>query len=354
MSGWILLFMSIGIRQLELERDREPVVEFLFRYLTPQSDDARFDWLYLANPAGKAQVWAAEDSKTSQMIGVSAVFPRLFYERGRETMGFVLGDFCVHPEYRSLGPAVMLQRASIEQMIPAMQRIGYDLPAASMLAVQRRLGMMPSDRLARLAKPLRTERKISSRIKVRSIAKGLSTVGNSILKLRDQMASSSTEEQVTMHRGSCEEEFTILTKAASRHFDTCVARTSTYLNWRYLSHPFARFEMLTVRRHGVLKGYLVMLQEGEDARIVDLFGSPDSALLTSLILKAVELMRERGVMTLSAPLLASHPGKQIFEKLGFQERDSCPVIFYPQDHGATSANQGTGPKWFLMDGDRDS
>jgi hypothetical protein len=346
--------MSIRIRQLETGRDRKVIIEFLSKHLTPQSDDRRFDWLYLANPAGKAQVWAAEDSETSDMIGVSAVFPRLFYQCKRETTGFVLGDFCIHPEYRSLGPAVMLQRASIEKMSPSVHRIGYDLPGASMLAVQRRLGMMPSDRLARLAKPLRTDRKISSRVKVRSVAKGLSAVGNSILKLRDQMANASAEDQISLHQGPCEEEFTILTKAASGHFDTCVARTSTYLTWRYLSHPFARFEMLTVRRHGVLKGYLTMLQEDEDARIVDLFGPPDSALLTSLILKAVELMRERGVMTLSAPLLASHPWTQIFEKLGFQERDSCPVIFYPQDHGATSANQGTGPKWFLMDGDRDS
>jgi len=346
--------MTIRIRRLELQKDRDVLIEFLFRHLTPLSDGRRFDWLYLANPSGKAQVWAAEDSRTGAMVGASAVFPRALYESGRERMGFVLGDFCIHPAYRSLGPAVLLQRTSIEEMSFSNQMLGYDLPGVKMMAVQRRLGLKSTDNLARLAKPLRMDRRVSARIKMPSVAKGVSVIGNRILKLRDQMQHPAVKDTIVQHEGPCAAEFSALAARASMSYGICVARSASYLNWRYLAHPLARFEVLTARRHGVLNGYLVMLQEGEDARIVDLFGMPDPTLLAGLILKAVQLMRERGAMTLSAPLLASHPWIALFERLGFRKRDSCPVIFYGHVQRTQKEEAGSEPCWFLMDGDRDS
>jgi hypothetical protein len=346
--------MSIRVRRLQLQEDREVLVQFLFQHLSAHSDERRFDWLYLANPSGKAQVWAAEDSQTGAMVGASAVFPRLLYENGRERMGFVLGDFCIHPRYRSLGPAVLLQRTSIEEMSSAKHMIGYDLPSANMMAVQRRLGMTSRDRLARLAKPLRTDRRVAARIKMRSVAKGVSMIGNRVLKLRDLLQHPAEREEITQQSGPCQEEFNALAAGVSGSYGVCVARTASYLNWRYFGHPSARFEMLTARRDGLLKGYLVMHQEGEHARIVDLFGIPDLTLLAGLILKAVELMRDQGAMTLSAPLLASHPWIPLFERLGFRERDSCPVIFYPRAQGPQTEAADSETRWFLMDGDRDS
>jgi len=346
--------MTIRVRRLQLQEDREVLIQFLFQHLSAHADERRFDWLYLANPSGRAQVWAAEDSQTGAMVGASAVFPRLLYENGRERMGFVLGDFCIHPGYRSLGPAVLLQRASIEEMSLAKQMIGYDLPSANMMAIQRRLGMSSRDRLARLAKPLRTDRRVAARIEMPSVAKGVSMIGNRVLKLRDQMRHSGAKEEITQQSGPCQEEFNALAAEVSGNYGVCVARTASYLNWRYLGHPFARFEMLIARRDGLLKNYLVMHQEGEDARIVDLFGIPDPTLLAGLILRAVELMRGHGAMTVSAPLLASHPWIPLFERLGFRERDSCPVIFYPRAPASQTEAADSGTRWFLMDGDRDS
>jgi hypothetical protein len=189
---------------------------------------------------------------------------------------------------------------------------------------------------------------------VPSVAKGVSVIGNRILKLRDQMEHSAVKEGISQHEGACQEEFSALAARVSGSYGICVARTGPYLNWRYLAHPFERFEMLTARRNGILNGYLVMLQEGEHARIVDLFGMPDPTLLAGLILKAVELMRGRGAMTLSAPLLASHPWIPLFKGLGFRERDSCPVIFYPRAQCPQEDKAGSERRWFLMDGDRDS
>ncbi len=346
--------MTIAIRRVALQRERALLIDFLAKYLTPYSNDRRFDWLYLENPIGQAQVWLAEDTRTGAMLGTSAVFPRRFYVRGKETLGFVLGDFCIHPGFRSLGPAIQLQKACIHEMESSIRTMGYDFPSERMLAVHRRLGVWPGDRLIRLAKPLRMDRKIAEKVRVPLVARSISKLGNQLLRWQDQRRKFSGMEQIGWHTGSCGEEFSTLAVSVSADHEVCLARTADYLNWRYVAHPFQKFEILTARRDGALDAYLILNQEGEDARIVDLFGKEYPGLLSGIVAHAVELLRRRGVVTLSAPVLASHRWVHLFESLGFVKRESTPVITYPATGVFSDDQDGHEAKWFLMDGDRDS
>jgi len=346
--------MTIAIRRVALQRERALLIDFLAKYLTPYSNDRRFDWLYLENPIGQAQVWVAEDTRTGTMLGTSAVFPRRFYVRGKETLGFVLGDFCIHPDFRSLGPAIQLQKACIHEMESSIRTMGYDFPSERMLAVHRRLGVRPGDRLIRLAKPLRMDRKVTEKVRVPLVARSISKLGNRLLRWRDQRRKPSRVQQIDWQTGSCGEEFSTLAVTVSADHEVCLARTADYLNWRYVAHPFQRFEILTSRRDGALDAYLVMKQEGEDARIVDLFGTENPGLLSGIVAHAIELLRSRGVVAVSVPVLASHRWVHLFERLGFVKRESTPVITYPATGGLSGNQDGHEAKWFLMDGDRDS
>src|SRR5262249_18358458 len=152
---------------------------------------------------------------------------------GNETRGFVLGDFCIRPDYRTLGPAVQLQRACLEQMSPEIRSVGYDLPGDGMLPVHRRLGTTPQVQLVRLAKPLRVDRKVAEKVPFKGLAGGLSLIGNEVLKARDRWKRRPVTAELAWHQGPFEQEFSTLAARASANHGIATARTASFLNWRY-------------------------------------------------------------------------------------------------------------------------
>lgn len=328
-------------------------MEALFRYLTPLSNGRRYDWLYLQNPHGLAQVWVAEDSQTGTIVGVGAALPRRIYVGGTEKNGCVLADFVIHPGYRTLGPALQLQRACLESAGNGSFQFCYDFPAASMVAVYRRLGIEPRERLVRFAKPLRADRKIRERLGDSVVSSGLGIAANRWLAWCDRGRRQKSGCDITLEQGACGEEFSWLARRVSSRYGVCVERSDQYLNWRYRAHPVYRYEILATRREGTLVAYAVFLQDGEQGRIVDLFGVDEPAVLSDLVTAAVSILRQRGVITVSAPILASHPHAALLENLGFRARESYPVVIYVPPHAPTSTLV-QGKSWYLVDGDRES
>jgi len=342
--------MSIVIRPADLRAQRDRLIRFLFENLTPLSDGRRFEWLYCDSPHGPARVWIATDGGAGAIVGAAAAFPRRLCVQGVPTPGCVLGDFCIHPRYRSLGPAVQLQRACLADIDSGTFALGYDFPSTSMVAVYKRLRVELGEQMVRLALPLRADRKIAEKVKVLPVARGLSAAVNLLLRLRGRARPGKNPAEISRQGESWGDEFSLLAKQVSAAYGVCVERSSAYLNWRYLAHPHSRHEMLTARRDGELIAYVIFTQTDQDASIVDLFGFEDTEVLGNLVAHAVDLLRQRGVVTVSAPVLASHPRRALFESLGFHAREAVPVLLYRPGKSLAAAN----PSWFLMDGDRDS
>src|SRR5688572_2425883 len=128
--------MKLAIRDADLEKDREELIQFLYENLTKDSDGLRFAWLYLQNPCGVARVWVAVDLDSGRTVGVAAAFPRTFHVAGTERRVWVLGDFCFSNQSRSLGPALQLQRTCIGSLEGDPW---YDFPSRSMMAVYKRI-----------------------------------------------------------------------------------------------------------------------------------------------------------------------------------------------------------------------
>src|SRR5690349_12414253 len=105
--------MKIIVQPVDLQRDRDVLITTLREYLTPTSNERRFDWLYRQNPHGDPKVWLARDSESGEVVGTSAAFRRQALFNGSAKKGWVLGDFCIAEKYRSLGPALQLQRATL-------------------------------------------------------------------------------------------------------------------------------------------------------------------------------------------------------------------------------------------------
>src|SRR5215470_10853735 len=101
--------MQINIFPANLSSDSNQIIETLHRLLNTRPDHWRFDWLYVDCPYGRSRAWLARDVARDQIVGVAATFPRRFYFGKERGCSGVLGDFCLDPQYRSLGPALQLQ-----------------------------------------------------------------------------------------------------------------------------------------------------------------------------------------------------------------------------------------------------
>jgi Acetyltransferase (GNAT) domain len=345
--------MANLIRSAEVQGERARLTAFLSTYLSADADDARYEWLYCKNPEGTARVWVACEAATGMIIGMAAAFPRRIEERGKEVRGYVLGDFCIHPDFRSLGPALALQRRSLEDLSKEGAGYVFDFPSASMLAIYKRLRIAPQESAIRFAKPLRADRQIESRISNKAARRTLAVAANVALRLRDAGLSRSVAWTITEETAPCGEEFTFATRRWAPRMGLCAGRSADYLNWRFLQHPQRRYHFLTARKDGRLCGYLIYHWAGEDATVVDLFAEEDR-VCKALLVDTIAIMRSKGINTLSAPFLGSNAGREILEDCGFQPRESSPVVLLALPWMANHQGDLGADHLYLTHGDRES
>ena len=134
---------AVYVREADLIDDGPVLADLAGRYLSGNVEEKRFRWLYQENPFGLAQAWIAWDGP-EKAVGMAAAFPRKMYCNGSVIAGCVLGDFCVSPEYRSLGPALQLQRACLDFAQSENFALAYDFPSTAMVGIYRHLGFHPA------------------------------------------------------------------------------------------------------------------------------------------------------------------------------------------------------------------
>lgn len=345
--------MPHSIRTANLDVDRQLLTDLLCHNLSPDAGGQRFEWLYLGNPHGYARAWVVIEQHNGKGVGAAAAFPRRLCVGGSSRAGYVLGDFCIDQQYRSLGLALQLQRTCLEQVSSECAALSYDFPSDRMMAIYRRMQIAPMGQIVRWSKPLKADRKIGELVKSSALAKILATPINKLLEWKDTTLLPNSAWTIVEHKGDCGEEFTRLARAVGSRYGTCVERSAEYLNWRYLRHPLVHHEVLTARRGEDLKGYVVFTRTGRDARIVDLFGFDDTVIWTALVARVVALLRARAVINLSLPALGTNPWAGLLKKWGFHPRESSPVVVSVLGKMA-ALSESAASSWFLVDGDRES
>jgi len=342
--------MKSTIRRAEIDKEKASLTAFLSTHLPTGASSARYDWLYCRNPEGKAWVWTITDAEGGEILGVAAAFPRRICHRGNMQRGFVLGDFCIHPEYRTLGPALALQRQSLQDLSEAGVAFLYDFPSDSMVSIYRRLGMGTARKMIRFAKPLKANRKTKQWISNEFAASGLAAAINSYLFLRDYRVRRKPRWVIAEETGPCGEEFEKAAARWSTRMGLCAARTADYLNWRFLQHPQRQYHLFTARSSSELCGYLICELGGEDATVADMLAQ-DDAVCRDLLRETSREMRRRDACTLSMPLPALHPQRKLLESCGFQAREASTIMLL--DVGK-KFDDSLADSWYLTHGDRES
>ena len=345
--------MGVIVRLANLERDRRVIIELVARYLNARSTELRYEWMYLKNPNGPARVWLAEDGSDGRVVGMASAFPRRMVYRGHDILGWVLGDFCIAEGRRTLGPAMQLQRAIVDDVNSGMADLFYDFPSRAMMAVYRRLGIDYTRELVRFTKLLRidgwTERAISGSYPVRAISKA----GNVVLRLLDSVQTgdrSISVDEVVGHEVG--EEYGHVWTQAEEQFGLCVRRSAQYLSWRYLQNPGGVTTMLAARRNGKLLGFSVAAQEGRSALLLDCVVGGDQGAAKAMLRTMSAQFRDQGLERLDVSTFPGTWWANQLAGLGFVPRESSPVVAYL----STQARNRFGPldmQWVVMPGDRD-
>jgi hypothetical protein len=343
--------MPIEIQPASFDLHKAEMIALLGRHLTPDSDETRFHWLYRANPSGRAQAWLAWDTTRKSFVGLASAFPRRFYLHGKEKLGLVLGDFCLAEEYRSMGPALQLQRACLKALVAPFD-FCYDFPSKSMMAIYKRMGIQQAGLLVRWAKPLRINEKLEAIVGSRGAGTVIAPIVNKFLAVRGWKGEKSSCH-VDFAPPPYGDEFSALNERLRRDLAVSADRGAPYLNWRYFEGDRKDYEVLAARRNGALVGYIALKNNSKDARIVELVSLEEPGVIVRLIAQAVHRLRLGGARSVSLVAGENHRWGSLFERAGFKRRETCPVVFAVRDDRESEEAAFYSGSYF-MEGERDS
>lgn len=346
--------MSVVVREIDVRSERSTLAPFLAEHLALHRNPSHYDWLYLGNPWGVARAWVAISAESERVVGAAAAFPRKMFVDGEETTCWNLGDFAIHPEYRSLGPAVTLQRRCLEEVTAGRVAFAYDHPSCGMMAVYRWLRIEKTGDVARYTRPLRVDAQVEKLLPKGMVSRGISGVGNVLLSLtRPRLSAESTLEVAQLDTRFDAELAGIAKNLGTRH-SVVGARTEAYLNWRFLDNPHADHDVVTVSERGVPHAYAVVRWTGDLATIVDLAYDGRSSVMEAALAGSVELARQRDARTLNLPTLESNAFAEKLESLGFRRRESRVFVVTTRSGGSLDGRVNRAASWYLLDGDRDA
>jgi hypothetical protein len=224
-----------------------------------------------------------------------------------------VGDFGVDVAYRSLGPALLLQQATFKPVTDGALAFVYDCPPDQKgLSPFTRLGVTPFTRLRRYTRLLRADRLLERRLPRRAAGR--------LARLFTRVLAPSAERapqgiHIGLHSGEIGEEFTALDRELGGEAGVLRARREAPdLRWRYRADPGRRFQILTARRHGVLRAFLVLRCEGADAYVIDLASASHDRRTVPALLRAAQAVA------------ADTPGVQALHMLAAQDREMVPAL----------------------------
>lgn len=340
--------MKLVVRPVKFQRDSSVLVGVLQRNLTDLNHQRRFDWLYFANPAGLAWSWFVYDGEREDPIGAATVFPRFFWVGGREKRGGQVADFAVDAGYRSLGPALRLQRATLELVDRDILEFVYDCPPHDRgMATFRRLGLSPLCRMTRFTRLERVDgvvRRIPGGPLLRT---PLNALGNALLGLRGKASRRTGGVEVKRFEDPFDEEFDELDRRVAQAHDAVRSRRKAEdLNWRYRLDPLHDYCVLVARPSNELAGFVVCSETETVMNLIDLVAVDETTHLALLEAVCSEA-RSRGKVSVQTCIVDPSREANMVRKAGFLRRGSADriVVYPPIDRGSSHGPPSAG--WAL-------
>jgi len=333
--------MGLALRQASPSEEENDLIAILERNLTRVKMRSDFRWR-LGNPAGKGWWWVIYERGHQSVHAMTSVFPRPMYIDRKLRMCGQVGNFVVDAAYRSLGPAVMLQRATFQTVDSGALSLCYDCPPHDQgMSTFMRLGLVPSCELIRYALVLRGEEVVQKKLGKSWWTKPLISGVNTFLRTR-RASKRFASLEISCHDARFGDEYNHLDKTVSSTGIVRTSRSAELLNWRYRDRPECRTDILVARRQGELIAFLAMSEYDNNGHrrvsICDLFGHELEHTGLALLEVAADRCRQSNVVCLEGNCAKESIVESIFKAAGFRARErSAHLVAYAQS-GLLNAN----------------
>lgn len=336
--------MGIVIREADLSSELDVMRATYEANRESPGAPARFPWLYLQNPDGRATAWLAVDDRSGAVAGFTAVFPRRIRVAGRKdpVVAWCCGDFSIHKRYRTMGVAVKLRRAAKDAVDAGLVPFLYAHPNDRMLAVHIQAGHRQMGRMRRFVKPLSVgsgATAVLTRAALRPLGR------NAFVWPR------SDAEWIT--RAPLPADVSEIDDRVARTSGTALVRDTTYLDWRFAGFPLDPIEVLVARRRGRPVAYVAVALRDGTAFVKDWL-AVDATAFADAWTMVIDAARRRGAARISVTALETHPDLPRLRWFGFFEREerASAVVTYAAPGGDFEGV--LDPRsWTMTVGDRD-
>lgn len=322
----------------------------LWRRNLPEASEDRFAWLY---QSGRSRAWLLHGDDGSP-VGAAGLMDRsLHTPDGLVPAGQAI-DLNVDQTHRSVGPALSLARAVVEEAGRQGGRLIYAFPNEYSAPVLRRVGYRDLGSFQRWVKPLRANA-VADRLHrplARLAVSAASPVINTALAAgsREAYTRRPADVQVTV-ADRFDASFDAFWEKASSRFAFLGERTSAYLTWRFSQCPEARHEVLSLRDgQQNLLAYLVYCNR-EGTVYVNDFLFADVRNLHLLWAEFLRLMRRRKAAAVITMYLGDPAVSQALRKFGFWQR---PAKWATMVHAKALPSVLEEQRWHLTRADVDT
>lgn len=340
--------MRLEVRSASAVNDQQEMLELQDRNLPYLLRD-RFEWRHFANPAGPAWSWFLHEEGSSSAVAMASVFPSCMFIDGKKVVCGQVGEFVVDAKYRSLGPALKLQRATFGPVDSGAIAVCYDTPPDDHgMSTFKRLGMQANTEVFRYALPLRSDEFLKKRLGDGTLAKPAVAAANLLLNLKFSTRRKEALKglEISIFDGMFDDEFTHLDQSVSSSGMIRACRSAELLNWRYKKMPHCTYMTLVARRSGELVGFLTAINNAGRVGVGEVFGHHIDEVGAALLDALLSLSRKERAHLLEGYSSEDGPAKAAFLKLGFTRRERVArIVSYEKPDGCGKATLTPATCW---------
>lgn len=308
------------------------------------NEAARAEWLYSKNPAGAAEILGLRVCG-GPWVGMVAIVPRRVWINEIEHAAAYLCDFYVHPQHRTLLPALMLQK-SAKQRLQESGRVSYAIPNERSLPIFKRLGAQQVLPRYRWARPLRSRPFLLRRgRKIASLASPLIDASGHFF---DVVSSRLQHDIRAEWVADIDQRFDDLWFALPKGGMNICDRSASYLRWRFLEEPGHQNLLLGMiwRRSGQLAAYMIGEVTRDEFVIRDFLTAHAANRVAALLAHALLAIRKLDVNVAGVRITGTDDLTRSLSKAGFSKRD--PESVFIRDMPASLS-----ASWVLTSADED-
>jgi hypothetical protein len=214
-------------------------------------------WLNTDNPAGKSWIWIAEDK--NNIVGQSVIIPVKVKINTDTVIAFQSIDTMTHPDYRRQGMYETLARKVYYEAVKDGANIGYRFPNENSHPIAiNKLDWFDVGTMKYSIKPLNWKNTLKTRINNPFLC-NVGSFGGKMLDsiistlYRDIKISGLSVEKISSFDHSVDE----LWSRTAEKYPIIVAKSSEYLNWKYVSCPTANYSLYAAKNKDGLQGCVV-------------------------------------------------------------------------------------------------